>query len=182
MVDTVGGVLGEADKVLVLRRSRRTWVGRGQEEWLCKKAGGEDVGVAIYVSVRVQVSNWARCRQTPKTKTKYLRALPGERVGPRTRSAAVGASGVRLGCVQLRRRVHSARFGVLWRLKFLSSCTVVLSVEDQSEYFSGQIVLDVVWNECAFLMENENEKLFPFFFFCYVLLLRHFIFVRVDGP
>ena len=52
------------------------------------------------------------------TKTQHLEHSRGERVGPRAPPTLRGTSGVRVGCVQLRGRVHSPRIGVLWRLNY----------------------------------------------------------------
>ena len=118
-------------------------------------------------------------------KTQLLEHSPGERVGPRAPPTLRGASGVRVGCVKLRRWVHSPRIGVLWR----SSCfdkkpPQLLAWKINNFQFSLLLFFFyyMSFGMNMLVMLKKRKRIFPFLFvFCFVVLVC-FSFLCLGGP
>ena len=91
------------------------------------------MAVAIYFSMKVPPSNPTVAETTIMTKT-TSRALPREQVG-RAPATLRGASDVQVGCVHLRRWVHSPRIGVLWQLNYYFKLHREFSVGINFQFF-----------------------------------------------
>ena len=85
------------------------------------------MAVARHFSMRVPLVN-PTAADKQLTKTQLL-----EHSGSGLDHEHSGASGVRVGCVQLSRWVHSPRIGVLWRLNY--------SVKLHCEFERGQSII-----------------------------------------
>ena len=140
--------------------------------WLCLKTRGPGSCCGDIFIMRGCYSTKQRLPTNSDDQNTIFTALPREPVGPRAPPALRRALGVRVGCTQLRRWVHSPRVGVLWRL----NCSVKFHREfsaEESIIFVFFQILRVVWYKPAFFFNQKSDgsSFFSFFFFSQVTFL-----------